>query len=129
MVHALDRVPARLLHRVDRDLLHRGAAVPAGVPVPGRGPRVGGHAGVRYAPDQLPDAPVRLGPVLPEGRRPARGEDRRPLSRRDPLHRAPGGGDGAGVPIPGAGDVAAAGDWVVRGHRRLIFSTLIYRHI
>ena len=65
----------RLLHRVDRDQLHRGAAVPAGVRLPGRRPGLAGDADLREPADLVPDAAVRLGAVLPARRRAAGGQD------------------------------------------------------
>ena len=89
----------RLLHRVDRDLLHRGAAVPADFHR-----RQGRHGlardpDLRELADLVPHPAVRLGAVLPARRRAARDHHRRHLSR----HRAVRG-DAA----PRAGDLLSS---------------------
>jgi len=55
----------RLLHRVDRDFLHRGAAVPSDLHRRQGRHGLARHLDLREPADLVPDAAVRLGAVLP----------------------------------------------------------------
>ncbi len=72
---------ARLLHRMDRDLLHRGAAVPADLHQRQYRPGVAGNADLREPADVVPDAAVRLVAVLSARRGAAGDHHQRHLSR------------------------------------------------
>ncbi len=78
---------ARLLHRMDRDQLHRGADVPAADAVGWRRPRLGRGVDRDDSPDFFPHPTVRLGIVLPARRGASRGLHARHLQRRRAVHR------------------------------------------
>src|SRR6266511_4880194 len=78
---------------MDRDFLHRGAAVSADIHCGERRYGMARDAHLRESTDIVPDAAVRLGAVLSSRRRTAAGDDRRYLPRHRPLcgdatHRA-----------------------------------------
>ena len=104
---------ARLFHRVDRDQLHRRAAVPADLRGGRRRHGLAGDDDHRQPADLVPDAAFRLGAVFP-ARRGAAGGDHAPhLPRRDSVRGAADPGHRAGVLLPGDRDLAAQGDRLV----------------
>ena len=72
-LHDAADLRARLLHRVDRNQLHRRAVVPADAAGGERRSRLDGDADRGQSADVVPDAAVRMGAVLSARRRAARG--------------------------------------------------------
>ena len=68
LVPDADHLHSRLLHRMDRDFLHRGAAVPADLHRGECRHGLAGDADLREPADLVPHAAVRLGAVLPARR-------------------------------------------------------------
>ena len=112
-IHAGDPVHPRVLFGMDRNLLHRAAALPAGARRHRRQHGVAGDPGVPEPPIVVPDAAGRLVAVLPERRGAARGDDPRHLRRRHSVRHPASSGAGGAFLLPGTGAVAAESDRLV----------------
>src|SRR5690606_27897539 len=113
---------AWLLHRMDRDLLHCGAAVPARVHRRGRQSGLAGNLGLRESADLAPHAAIRMVVVFSARRRAARGEDRPYLSWRNAFRSAAGPLRRAVLPVSAAGAMASQSDRLVTGAERIRLS-------
>jgi len=101
----------------DRNQLHRGAAVPAGVREPERGHGLARDADLREPPDLVPHAAVRVGAVFPARGGAATSHHPPHVRWRDPVHRDTGTRRGTRVLLPADRAVAAQGNRVVRRRR------------